>query len=113
MSTPVIDFSEIQQTIPQNPNAEQWEPPRHVVYGKRDQATGKMEQEPRYQYQPYPKMLFAKVGEKLKAIVVQSEDEAAAKKAEGYEESPAAFGYVTAPTFEEVHAPRKTLTVKK
>lgn len=110
---PVIDFSEIQQSIPANPNAENWEPPRHVFYGKRDQQTGRMESEPRYQYQPYPQMLFAKVGEKIRAVVVQNADEAQKKRAEGYEDSPAAFGVVTAPTFDEVHSKPRTLTVKK
>lgn len=96
-----IDYSEIKQ--PQVISAsEEWEPPVHKYFGKK-MANGKTEKEPIYIHQEYPRLMYAFVDGKIKARSVDSDAEKNAL-GDGWEKTPAAFGYVGAPSFEEALA---------
>ena len=97
-----IDTSQIKQ----EPSGQQqtWRAPRHVFFGKKG-ADGVMEDEPVYSHQKYPCMLYKPVDDKLSAILVHSDDEFTSRLADGYADSPAKFGIVTAPSFEQINAP--------
>lgn len=93
-----IDYSE----IPRNdaaPLQEDWEPPIHKFFGKKD-ARGKMEKEPVYYHQEYPRLMYAKREDRIVAREVKSDEERAAL-GDGWETTPAVFGYIGAPSFEE------------
>jgi hypothetical protein len=101
-----IDFSTIDFTAIEQPSTgqspDEWDPPRHVYFGKKDPQTGKMAKEPVYKYQPFPAMLYGMTDGKLRAVVVNNEAEKA--KYPGFTDTPADFGYIGAPTFEEALA---------
>jgi hypothetical protein len=97
-----IDVSQIKQEPSTVKQA--WKPPRHVFFGKKNED-GSMEDEPVYAYQAYPCMLYRPMDDKLAAILVHDDAEKAARIAEGYADSPAKFGIVTAPSFEQNNAP--------
>ena len=99
-----IDYSEIPQppatTLPSG-----WKAPRHVYFGKKDPQTGQMEDEPTYVHQEYPRMLYAKREGRVVARVVNSAGERNAL-GDGWETTPAKFGILTAPSFDELLAMR-------
>lgn len=96
-----IDYSEIKQ--PQIVSAnEEWEPPVHKYFGKK-LPNGKTEKEPVYTHQEYPRLMYMQADGKIKARVVASEEEKIALGT-GWEKTPAAFGYIGAPSFEEALA---------
>lgn len=93
-----IDYSSI-------PNSaikldEDWDPPVHVHFGRKLE-NGKREKEPVYVHQEYPRMVYAKPADKIIAKIVNSDDELKAL-GEGWEKSPAAFGLITCPSFEQI-----------
>lgn len=93
-----IDYSEIK--LPEAVSSgEEWEPPVHKYFGKK-LANGKTEKEPVYTYQEFPRMVYAQNGESIKARVVSSAEELA-RLGDGWELTPAKFGYIGAPSFEE------------
>ena len=97
-----IDTSQIKQepsTVVQS-----WRAPRHVYFGKKS-PDGQMEDEPVYVHQSYPCMLYKPLDDKLSAILVHNDAEKAARIAEGYADSPAKFGVITAPSFEQMNSP--------
>lgn len=96
-----IDYSEIKQPQVVSAN-EEWEPPVHKYFGKK-LPNGKTEKEPVYTHQEYPRLMYTQVDGKIKARVVASEEEKIALGA-GWEKTPAAFGYIGAPSFEEALA---------
>lgn len=115
MSGTEIDFGGIQQTpVPQQP----WKPPRHMFFGPKDPATGQMIEEPVYvrdrtnPAQDFPRMLYTLIGNKISGQQVHSQDEQDAL-GEGWFDSPAAFGAVTAPTFEQTRQPPPKLSQPK
>lgn len=95
-----IDYSE----IPEAPQVvtSNWRPPRHVYFGKKDPESGMMEEEPVYTHQPYPALRYKKVDGKIRAVLVKTVADDAERKAAGWEDSPAKFGYVGAPDYETV-----------
>lgn len=93
-----IDYSQIPQTEVHR-SEEEWEPPTHKFFGK-SLPNGKKEKEPIYVHQEYPRMVYAKTGEKISARIVNSDLEFA-KLGDGWEKTPAAFGHIGAPSFEE------------
>lgn len=98
-----IDYSEIpQDAVPVI--QEDWEPPIHKFFGKKD-ARGKMEKEPIYQHQEFPRLMYAKRDDRIVAREVKSEQDLIDLKQCNpdtvWEKNPAAFGYVGAPSFEE------------
>lgn len=93
-----IDYSEIVQPA-KTTEDDGWEPPVHKYFGKK-LANGKMEKEPVYVHQEYPKLLYSQKNGKIVARVVKSAGEKTALGA-GWEETPAAFGYIGAPSFEQ------------
>lgn len=93
-----IDYSEIKQPQIISSN-EEWEPPVHKYFGKK-LPNGKTEKEPVYTHQEYPRLMYAMTDGKIKAREVNSEAEKLAL-GEGWEKTPAAFGYIGAPSFEE------------
>jgi hypothetical protein len=98
-----IDYSAIPEPASGKPSTHT--PPRHVFFGKKDPNTGQMEAEPVYVHLSYPKMLYKpNAAGRLAAIVVKDDVEHKAKIAEGFKESPADFGVVTAPSFEQHQA---------
>ena len=96
-----IDYSGIPQAPSTAPSA--WRPPRHVFFGKKG-ADGIMEDEPVYVHQSFPCMLYKMRGETVTACIVQDADQLAQRTADGWADSPAKFGIVTAPTFDQVAA---------
>lgn len=94
-----IDYSGIKEVQTVTPST--WRPPRHVYFGKKDPNTGMMEEEPQYIHQDYPRMIYLKKEDRIVADVVADEVTYAAKKAEGWVDSPAAYGIITCPSFEQ------------
>lgn len=93
-----IDYSEVMQ--PQIVSAnEEWEPPVHKYFGKK-LPNGKTEKEPVYIHQEYPRFMYTNVDGKIKARVVSSSEEQAAL-GPSWAKTPAEFGYIGAPSFEQ------------
>lgn len=110
-----IDYSGISKPAV-HPNDEEWEAPNHVFFGRKLPG-GKKEREPVYVHQSYPKMLYSQVDDRIVAKQVTSKPEQDAL-GDKWKESPAAFGYIGAPSFEQAHqlieqARSKTLQLKK
>lgn len=111
-----IDYSGIApQQVTTDP--QQWEPPRHVFFGRKDPNTGRMAPEPASNMghgprNQFPSLLYRKEGESLKATLVNSEAELKAALDAGYVDSPAKFGVVSAPSFEQIQE-AKTGEVKQ
>lgn len=99
MSDLNIDYSAIQSPVA-GQDASEWEPPIHKFFGKK-LPNGKTEREPIYSYQEYPRMLYALKNGKIQARVVNSDQEKDAL-GEGWEKTPAAFGYIGAPSFDQL-----------
>lgn len=97
-----IDYSNIAEPVPAPRTS--WRPPRHVFFGKRNPEDGVMEEEPTYVYQEYPRMLYSKRDGKIVASIVNSDEERDGLLAKGWALTPAAFGHLTAPSFEEHQA---------
>ena len=103
MST-IIDYS----GVPQQAGVvldEDWEPPIHKFFGKK-LGNGKTEKEPVYVHQKYPSLKYAKQGEKIVAKLVNSDEELKAL-GDGWEDTPAAFGYIGAPSFDQLQEMNK------
>jgi hypothetical protein len=100
-----IDYSKIQEKAVETKST--WRPPRHVFFGKRDPETGAMEDEPSYVYQEFPRMLYLKRDNSIEASIVNSDEELSEKLAEGWVKNPAQFGFLTAPSFEQLNEMRK------
>lgn len=98
---PDIDYSTIPTPSVNNAEAN-WEPPIHKFFGKR-LPNGRMEPEPQYRYEAFPSFRYKQVNGSIQARVVRSQAEAQAL-GEGWTDTPAEFGYVGAPTFEEARA---------
>lgn len=110
-----IDFANIQQA----PVAQQaWTPPRHVFFGPKDPTTGQMIPEPVYvrdptdQTQNYPCIRYKLEEGKIKAAKALTQEEELAL-GPGWEDSPAAFGAITAPTFAQSRLAPPKLTQPK
>lgn len=99
LSIESIDFSSVAQPRADG-IASDWDPPPHKFFGKR-LPNGKSEQEPQYVYQEYPRMLYGRDGDKIRAKVVHDDESRDALLAEGYALTPAEFGVVTCPSFED------------
>jgi hypothetical protein len=99
-----IDYSGI-ATPAQQTAQEDWEPPVHKYFGKK-LANGKTEKEPIYSYQEFPRMMYGLRDGKIQARVVNSDAEKAAL-GDKWATNPSAFGYFTAPSFEQVLAMRE------
>ena len=108
-----IDFSAIAPAPASKPT--QWKPPRHVFFGKKDPETGDLETEPVYSHQAFPAILYKQTDGNVMANIAKNQPEKDAMLADGWAETPAKFGMITAPSHEQLTAPKesKTLTVKK
>lgn len=95
-----LDFTEIETPFQAN-NEQDWDPPIRKYFGKKDER-GRMIKEPLYVHQEYPRMVYALRDKKIVAKIVQSE-EALLALGEGWEKSPAAFGYIGAPSFDQAN----------
>lgn len=94
-----IDYSQLPPSAPVR-NEEEWEPPVHKYFGTKDKQTGKMQKEPVYVHQEYPRTVYAKQGNKIVARLVKSDEELKAL-GKGWEKNPSAFGFIGAPSHEE------------
>lgn len=104
-----IDFGDIRQpALPQQP----WKAPRHIHFGPKNPETGQMEDEPVYEYKPYPAMRYKPENGAIRASQVNTEAEELAL-GDGWYDSPAKFGAITAPTFEQSRLPPPKLTQPK
>lgn len=98
---PALDFSDL--VAPPTGTAEaDYEPPRHVFFGKKDPSTGKMAKEPVYVHQAYPKMLFKLESGRIRVTIVDAERAHKIHQKDGWAESPAEFGYIGAPSQEQI-----------
>lgn len=104
MSGLEIDYSSIATPAAQTAQ-EDWEPPVHKYFGKK-LANGKTEKEPVYSYQEYPRMMYGLRDGKIHARVVNNDTEKEAL-GENWATNPSAFGYFTAPSFEQLLAMRE------
>jgi hypothetical protein len=93
-----IDYSEVPQiNVPTQ--SEEWEPPVHKFFGKK-LPNGKMEKEPIYVHQEYPRLMYALRNGKLTAKIVHSDAELISLGSD-WAKNPSAFGYIGAPSFEQ------------
>lgn len=94
-----IDYSELPQEKVYDPN-DDWEPPVHKFFGKK-LPNGKTEKEPVYSHVEYPRMMYAEKNDRLVAKIVHSEAEMLSL-GDGWKKTPADFGVITAPSFEQM-----------
>ena len=106
-----IDYSGISQEATGAQDPDSWEPPIHKFFGRR-QASGKMEKEPVYVHQEYPRLMYslAAPGKIIARIAHSAAD--VAGLGEGWEKTPAAFGYISAPSHDEHLALQGSLTAR-
>lgn len=93
-----IDYSAVVPPAASTDTSE-WEPPFHKFFGRRLE-NGRTEKEPIYSYKEFPAFVYAMKNGKISAKIVHSADEVKSL-GEGWEKSPAAFGLVSAPSFEQ------------
>lgn len=93
-----IDYSEV---VPAPAVMEQteWEPPIHKFFGKKLE-NGKTEKEPLYSYKQFPCLMYASKNGKITARIVKTKEELDSL-GDGWSDTPASFGVVTAPSFEQ------------
>lgn len=94
-----IDYSRIAPAIPTKTNEEDWDPPPHKYFGPKN-SRGKPIPEPVYVHQEYPRTMYKLENGKIIALLVSS-DKQRESLGEGWEKTPAAFGYIGAPSREE------------
>lgn len=99
VNTMQLDYSAIIQK-PHIPTT-RWQPPPHKFFGRKD-ADGMPTPEPVYVHQDYPAMRYKAKDGKIGVVLVDTAAEDELFKADGYENSPAAFGYVGAPDIQTV-----------
>lgn len=78
---------------------ENWEPPPHKFFGKK-LGNGKTEKEPVYVHREFPAFRYAMVDGKISAKLVNNVEELQALGA-GWVDTPAKFGFIGAPSYEE------------
>lgn len=105
-----IDYSEIAQSLPVNAQ-EEWEPPVHKYFGKK-LPNGKTEKEPVYVFKAFPSMMYGLRDGKIVARVVNNQEEKDALPA-NWTDTPAAFGYIGAPSFEQHIAMKEAAAAEK
>lgn len=101
MTNPAIDYSGIAVGADAL-EANDWDPPRKVFFGKKNEK-GKMEKEPVYSYIEFPRMLYGKpkAGGPIVARIVNTTAEKEALLAKNWALTPADFGYIGAPSFDQ------------
>ena len=98
---PALDFSDL--VAPPTGTAEaDYEPPRHVFFGKKDPGTGKMAKEPVYVHQSFPKMLYKLEAGRIRVTLVDSDRAYKVHQKDGWADSPEEFGYIGAPSQEQI-----------
>jgi hypothetical protein len=95
-----VDYSEVQPSNPAGLEASEWEPPTHKYFGPK-LTNGKTAKEPTYSHQEYPRFMYAEVNGKIKARVVKSDAERDSIGSD-WKNSPAEFGYIGAPSFDQI-----------
>ncbi len=96
-----IDYSEIAPVTDVASSQEDWEPPRKVFFGKKD-SRGKMEKEPVYIHQEFPRMIYKQEPDRVVANIVNNEQEKQARLADGYVLTLGELGIITAPSYEQI-----------
>jgi hypothetical protein len=102
-----IDYSGLVEDVPAQQQA--WRAPRHVYFGKRDQNSGQMEEEPVYSHKAFPAYFYKMKEGRIIPRVVKNEEELAAVKADGWFDTPAKLGYIGAPSFDEAQKMRAAM----
>lgn len=105
-----IDYSQIQEAPPVVKSS--WRPPRHVFFGKKNPEDGTMEEEPIYTHQEFPRMMYRMENDKIAAFIVNNSTELTLALSKGAKKNPSAFGYLTAPSFEQVTEMRAKAAAK-
>lgn len=100
-----IDFSELQSEAGVRNDAD-WEAPPHRFVGKK-LPNGKSEKEPVYIHQSYPAVFYGLNGNRIVAKQVNSEQDHR-QLGDEWKDSPAAFGYIGAPSFEQIVESKKS-----
>lgn len=104
-----IDYSHVPN--PLGVEASRWKAPRHVYFGRKLED-GTMEDEPTYVHKDFPSLRYALQGNKIVARQVENAAELA-ELGDEWKDTPAAFGYVSAPSFEDAAAKKSGLEVKR
>lgn len=101
-SNPIIDYSGISVPVGEL-DITDWEPPIHKYFGPKNPKTGKMEKEPIYSYIEFPRMMYGKPkeGGPIVARIVNTTAEKEDLLAKNWALTPADFGYIGAPSFEQ------------
>lgn len=94
-----IDYSGITQEAT-GLQPDDWDPPMHKFFGKK-MPNGKMEKEPVYVHQEYPRMMYLLKGEKIIARVIKSDEELNNMLPDGWVKTLAEIGYIGAPSHDE------------
>lgn len=98
-----IDNSDIPQPV--LVDVTRWEPPRHVYFGPRDAATGRMAKEPPKSTAMYPSTRYTMLADgRLRAKHVATAEEDAALDPDQWRHSPADWGLTTHPTRDQLRA---------
>lgn len=103
-----IDYSDMPSTAAVA-EIDEWEPPVHKYFGPKNPKTGKKIPEPVYVHQEYPRTMYALKDGKITARLVKSDAEVEALGA-GWEKSPAKFGFISAPSYEQVQEMKRKLS---
>ena len=94
-----IDYGELTPT-PATLEPSDWEPPVHKYFGKK-LPNGKTEKEPIYAHIEYPRLMYSLKNNKIVAKMVRSDAERDSL-GEDWKKTPGDFGYLTAPSFDQV-----------
>jgi hypothetical protein len=95
-----IDYSAIPSGDTSAVAEEGWEAPAHKYFGKK-LPNGKMEKEPLYVHQEFPRMMYTQKNGKVSAKIVRNQEELDSL-GDGWAKNPIAFGLITAPSFEQL-----------
>lgn len=81
---------------------DEWEAPVHKYFGRKLE-NGKTEKEVAYVHKEYPRLVYSKQKDKIVAQLVNSDSELV-ELGKGWEKNPSAFGYLSAPSFDQIQA---------
>lgn len=95
---PQIDFGAVVQQQVKQARAK---PVPHVYFGPKDPETGEPLPEPVYEHQEFPKVMYTLENGQPRGIQVDSLEQLDALDPAKWFDTPAKFGLITAPTFDQ------------
>lgn len=98
---PTFDYSKVPHKPHRTPSDDTWEPPEHKFFGRK-RPDGKMEKEPPYVFQEYPRQMYYKEADGSVSVAEVNSDGERDALGKGWKTSPADFGIITQPSFEQM-----------